>query len=133
MLSLVLQVILNVDDWGKNDKKSEETFYQRFASLSDDLFRGTGIQICDREHVIKSLADKSHLNERLFGDDDSASISAACRLLSDRKIAMLIKCGENLMEVYSKEWQKRDLGLIPLMTIEVLFFFLTLLIMMILF
>lgn len=67
----------------KITRSLKETFYQRFASLSDDLFRGTRIQICDREHAIKSLADKSNLNERLFDYDDSASISAASRLLSD--------------------------------------------------
>ncbi|CAO3626931.1 unnamed protein product [Cunninghamella blakesleeana] len=48
MLSIVEQIVENLNLWYKDGHESEATFYRRFATLMDIIFKGTCIELAEK-------------------------------------------------------------------------------------
>ncbi|KAI8099287.1 uncharacterized protein BX664DRAFT_255503 [Halteromyces radiatus] len=96
--------IENFGLWEKDDHESEMTFYRRFATLLDILFKGTQIELADGETGCSSTRPAIEMNKAVFQAIDSGA--AYCR-----KIDLLIKFdGTERLELCSNEWKKSNVS-----------------------
>ncbi|KAI8334353.1 hypothetical protein BC941DRAFT_356709, partial [Chlamydoabsidia padenii] len=94
----------NIGLWHKNDHESEITFYRRFASLLDILFKDTEIELADGETGCISTKPAIELNKALFQTTESSATYG-------RKIDLLMKYdGANRVELCSNEWKKSNVS-----------------------
>ncbi|RCI00567.1 hypothetical protein CU097_015269 [Rhizopus azygosporus] len=99
MLKILEQVLDFINDWSEND--SETTSYCRFESIMDHLFRGSGIRLADSETASQVTKQKQKYNDIFYGPSvESANIHG-------RKIDLLIKYGDDNVEISSNEFKKR--------------------------
>ncbi|KAG2219204.1 hypothetical protein INT45_013070, partial [Circinella minor] len=98
--SIVEKVIEDTKLWSKYGDEQELTFYRRFASIMDVLFKGSEIILSDGETACQSPRIAIEANKCIFaGEDTSPTYS--------RKIDLLLKYDEKkAIDLCSNEWKK---------------------------
>ncbi|CAO3597601.1 unnamed protein product [Absidia cylindrospora] len=104
MLSMVEQIIENFNLWYRDCHESEMTFYRRFATLLDIIFKETKIELADGETGSSSTRTAIELNKAVFETSDASKTYA-------RKIDLLLKFDDReSVELCSNEWKKSDVS-----------------------
>ncbi|CAO3614642.1 unnamed protein product [Mucor hiemalis] len=100
ILSIVEKVIEDTELWSKCGDEQELTFYRRFASILDVMFKGSEVILSDGETGCQSSRIAIEANKCVFaGEDISPTYS--------RKIDLLLKYDEKkAIDLCSNEWKK---------------------------
>ncbi|KAG2193607.1 hypothetical protein INT47_012985 [Mucor saturninus] len=100
VLSIVKKVIEDTKLWSKTGDEQELTFYRRFSSILDVLFKGTEVILSDGETSCYSSRIAIEANKRVFaGENISPTYS--------RKIYLLLQYDEKkAIDLCSNEWKK---------------------------
>ncbi|CAO3700471.1 unnamed protein product [Rhizopus stolonifer] len=100
ILSIVEKVIEDTELWSKCGDEQELTFYRRFASIMDVMFKGSEVILSDGVTGCQSSRIAIEANKCVFaGEDTSPTYS--------RKIDLLLKYDEKkAIDLCSNEWKK---------------------------
>ncbi|CAO3673796.1 unnamed protein product [Rhizopus stolonifer] len=98
MLKILEQVLDFINDWREDD--SETTCYRRFGGIMDHLFRGSDVRLADGETACKVTRSKKQYNGLVY--DPSVETPS----IHGRKIDLLIKYGDDDVEISSNEFKK---------------------------
>ncbi|KAI9265465.1 hypothetical protein EDC94DRAFT_669313 [Helicostylum pulchrum] len=100
ILSIVEKVIEDTELWSKCGDEQELTFYRRFASIMDVMFKGSEVILSDGETGCQSSRIAIEANKCVFaGEDTSPTYS--------RKIDLLLKYDEKkVIDLCSNERKK---------------------------
>lgn len=99
----IIKMICSIEDtelWSKCGDEQELTFYRRFGSILDVLFKGSEVILSDGETACQSSRIAMEANKCVFaGEDTSPTYS--------RKIDLLLKYDEKKqIDLCSNEWKK---------------------------
>ncbi|KAI9354498.1 hypothetical protein BD770DRAFT_134655 [Pilaira anomala] len=100
ILSIVEKVIEDPELWSKCGDEQELTFFRRFASIMDVMFKGSEIILSDGETGCQSSRIAIETNKCVFASEDATTTYS-------RKIDLLLKYDEKKpIELSSNEWKK---------------------------